>query len=1136
MWLKQKSLRFKITAVALFVSIILVPPLWLTCRHFDAAIRFKVAQQLADNLFELLEPDILHLIRQSDRHTLSNRIRPVMDTFQIRTITIIDEEGRIRFHTSGTADSAFWSVQSVRRRNLPRSNRYCIVDSNEGSFLEFVAPLQPLSNGALYFVMALPLKSGALSFTNHSRTTGLMGIGFIILILILSFAVSKRAVNTIQRLGRHIQDFSKRTLKEPSAFVKISEIRELENVLEETSSGVEAKISKMARDIRARDKTIAELMVIRETYQSFCENAVEGIFRIKKGGEFLYANPALAAMLGYDSPASLPKTVPELFRACGADESELTRFIKAMRDKDSVMGYEIKVKRKDLSEIWVAVTARTVYQDSGDLYFYEGSVVDITDHVQADALREAKIIAEEANRAKNEFIARMSHEIRTPMNAVIGFSKLALKSGLTGRQYEYVEKVASSAAVLLDLINDILDFSRIESGKLTLEFETFELTTVMNDLIDRYGARAAEKNIDLIVSVGHDVPDRLIGDAKRLFQILSKLVDNAVKFTEKGEIVIDVKADGIRSDRVHSEFSVKDTGIGVSEEHLPNLFCRFTQGDTSTTRQYGGAGLGLSICKQLVELMDGTIRASGEIGRGSEFTFSISLSVPEESDSRPGYLPEAFQKKSGLLLVRRDSLAKSLKNMLTPYVAKVAVIQDFADVDEGLADQPLDFVVADHHFNTQGVYDRIETARRLNPVSPMYLVLILEPDESIALHSYKRDTVFVRKPVKSTDFYNRIQKAFGHADLGSSLSAVLPEALDCSKLSGKNILLVEDNPINQQIAVDLLEGLGLSVTAADNGRQSLDLIGRGDFHAVLMDIQMPEMDGLEAAGRMRNMNVDIPIIALTAYTSKSDRDACIQAGMDDHLPKPVNPESLARMLLKWIAKSGLGRSEYSGPVPLEPSVPKDPSADTESLPTVDFDAALKRLRGNQKLLLNILRQFRESYSESAENIRRSVNSRDMASAQATIHAVKGVSGNMMAMGLHYVSRNLDLAIKENSPAEVLDILIKDYQQCLKNVLEAIDQFESEYSDTIPESEEIPRDSDQPSPPVDIARITAALSQLLKQNSLSAAEYIDQLKSRLQNSPVREEIVALADCFDRFDFKGAHKSLEAIAEKMGVSLE
>lgn len=1135
MVLKQASLRFKITAAAVSVAILLILPLWMTCRHFDNSLKLKNAEQLTGDLSKWLQPEVLLSIERRDRESLSKAFRRIMAVFPIQSLAVLDPEGRIWLEMSGISDSFLNISVPCHGRNLTGSKIQRIMEKNGVSCYEFISPLPPLPDGVYYLRMVAPLSAGRPPFPEHSAIIALIGTGGVILILILSLAVSKRAVAKIQRFGRLMQMLSKQTLKEPSEFKPIRGMEELENYWSDTSGKIVNRFSGMVRAINRLEQANAELKTIRETYQSFCENAAEGIFRIKKDGEFLYVNPALAAILGYDSPSAMPGTAPGLFRDCNADERELVRFVKAIRNKGQISGHEIKVKRKDQAEIWVSVTARTVYHESGEILFYEGSTVDITDHVEADALKEAKIIAEEANRAKNEFIARMSHEIRTPMNAVIGFSKLALKSGLSGRQYEYVEKVSSSAAVLLDLINDILDFSKIESGKLQLEIDQFELAPMMNEIIDRYGDHAAEKGVDLILIVDRAVPDTLVGDAGRLSQILSKLVDNAVKFTQQGEIVIRAQAERIQENRAVITFSVMDTGIGLSEDHLPNLFSYFTQGDTSTTRKYEGAGLGLSICKQLVELMGGTIHAASKIGKGSQFTFTIDLIIPELETSSQVSPLEAFHGENGLILVKNDALADSIENMLVPYVQSVLTVPDMGEMERILAKTTVDFVVTDHFFDEQGVYDLIEKARKAYPASPLNLILILEYAESIVRHSHKRNAVFIRKPLRRADFYDRMKKAFGHPDLGDSTPADTPLGLECSGLADKKILLVEDNSINQQIAVDLLEGLGVSVTVADNGARSLDTIQSESFHAVLMDIQMPEMDGLEAARRMREMKVDIPIIALTAYTSKSDREACIQAGMNDHLPKPVNPGTLANMLVKWIVKAGFSYPE-SPEMIQGPQFSDENGAVPEDEPSVNFDAALKKLRGNKKLYLNILRQFRESYSDSAEKIRESVGNQDMACAKEISHAVKGVSGNIMAMGLHCVSRNLDLAIKENSPPEVLDILINDFKVSLNSVLESIDQFEAEFEESAPKSGVSPAGSGRAVTSAEIRPIAAELNRLLKQNSLNAAEYIDKLKGRLRNSPAGDDVTALSERFDRFDFKGAQRALCAIAEKLGVSLE
>ena len=653
-----------------------------------------------------------------------------------------------------------------------------------------------------------------------------------------------------------------------------------------------------------------------ERYASIVQNAVEGIFQSTPDGHYLLVNPALAKLYGYDSADDLIAGVQDISHGLYVDSGTRAEFERLMARSGEVRGLEYRVRRKDGSIIWISEHARAVRDEDGKVLYYEGFVQDITARKQIDAeLRAAMEAAEAASRAKSQFLAVMSHEIRTPMNGIIGMTSLLLDSPLTPEQHEFAETIRRSGDALLTVINDILDFSKIESGRMELEHEEFALRECVEGALDLLAPVAAEKHIDLLYEVSETAPLAIRGDTTRLRQILVNLLGNAVKFTERGEVVLTLHAEvlstspkGTTPVRLH--FAVRDTGIGISAEGITRLFQSFSQVDASTTRRYGGTGLGLAISQRLVQQMGGELTVESEVGRGSTFRFSVVVEsvAPRE---RPRLVsPRAILTGKHLLIV--DDNPTNLL-ILTKFAQTWEMGSEIANsgpaaIELLRAGHVFDFGIVDMHMpDMDGVVLAREIRKLKTPAElPLVLLSSLGPRELAATKSLF--DVSLTKPAKPAQMLEALVRI---ATLGKGLAErarhSTPPFFDRTA-HRERVLLAEDNAVNQKVAFRMLEHLNYRADLAANGLEVLEAMQRQPYDIVLMDLQMPEMDGLEATRRLRALEVPGGprpwIVALTANAMQGDREACLAAGMDDYISKPMKVPELAAALAR--ARAALG--------------------------------------------------------------------------------------------------------------------------------------------------------------------------------------------------------------------------------------
>jgi signal transduction histidine kinase/DNA-binding response OmpR family regulator/HPt (histidine-containing phosphotransfer) domain-containing protein len=648
-------------------------------------------------------------------------------------------------------------------------------------------------------------------------------------------------------------------------------------------------------------------------------------------------------------------------------------------------------------------------------------------------LARARQRAEAASQAKSEFLAKMSHEIRTPMNAIVGFTDLALRTDSESRRRDYLGNIRDASQTLLTIIDDILDLSRIEAGKLELDRREFRLQPVMDKLAVLFTHRAAEKRIELILS--NAVPPELVfrGDPLRIEQILVNLTSNALKFTEHGEIevraIIESRAEG----HVVLRLSVRDTGIGLAEDQVARLFNPFSQADDSTTRKYGGTGLGLSICKQLVEMMGGSIHVSSVPGGGSTFWFTLSLDLCA-GDSFPleEMLPDSLNDTRILIVDDNPTACRVLVEMLGILGLSGEAVDSGAEALRRLDRGQFGLVLMDWRMP---IMDGLETARRIRAkpaTRQLPIVMITASPRDELLRNVESGLVngSLSKPITPAGLLDTLREALhmrrASVDVAKTASLV-PES---QPLRGIRVLLVEDNLLNQRVASEMLHRLGARVDVANNGQEGVTAVERDYYDAVLMDLQMPVMDGLEATRRIRSNPdfAELPIIAMTANALARDRDRCLAAGMNDFLTKPVYAQQLAATLGRW-----LGIELPAGDTPT-------PVAGGSGGP-LSVEDALRHFDGDRKLYLELLAIFREHHAGDIQRVRDALGAGEDKTAHRLAHTLKGVAGNLWMPRLRVIALQIEELIEENQ--EVSEELLKRAETEFAAVLKSIEPLLTE---------------------------------------------------------------------------------------------
>lgn len=642
-----------------------------------------------------------------------------------------------------------------------------------------------------------------------------------------------------------------------------------------------------------------------ERYASIVQNAVEGIFQSTPDGRYLLVNPALARMYGYGDPEELMEGVKDISQSIYVDHAARQEFKALMDRHGEVRGLEYRVRRRDGTIIWIREHARAVRDAGGRILYYEGFIQDITRRKEVEeALVAAKVAAEDASRAKSQFLAVMSHEIRTPLNGVIGMASLLAETALDPGQRECVDTIQGCGDALLGVINDILDFSKIESGHMELENEPFAPRECAEAALDAVALEASRKGLDLLYDVTEGVPALVRGDALRLRQVITNLLNNAVKFTTKGEVVLSIHEDSSadRHGHVRLGFSVRDTGMGIPPEQQARIFESFTQADSTTTRVHGGTGLGLAISRRLVSLMGGRLQVESTPGHGSVFWFSAEFQTCGTRHRMPVSAARRRLEGRSLLVVDDNATSRRiLRGMahnwrMTPLEAAsgaeaVALLRE---------ETPLDFAILDMQMPAMDGLMLAAEIRRISHRATLPLVLLSSLGNSLQPEERQRFSAVLTKPTKPNNICEVLASLLGPVHPVEAHQEPGPPHFGTSA----RLLLVEDNAVNQRVVLQMLGRLGYGAEHASSGQEALALASRNEYDLILMDIQMPGMDGYEASRRIRELSPRTRIVALTANVLQGERDRCLAAGMRDYLSKPITLASLGEALLR----AGLARS------------------------------------------------------------------------------------------------------------------------------------------------------------------------------------------------------------------------------------
>ena len=825
------------------------------------------------------------------------------------------------------------------------------------------------------------------------------------------------------------------------AVVSVTALRDARNVIigyllmgTDNTARKQIELDRMQLDQRLRDQQFYT--------RSLIESNIDALMTIDPSGIITDANKQVEFLTG----CTRDELIGAPFKNYFTDPERAEAAIKLVLSQKKLTDYELTARSRDGRETVVSFNATTLYDRDRRLQGVCAAARDITEPKRLDRvlqeknveLTNAKAAADKANHAKSEFLSSMSHEIRTPMNAIMGMSYLAMKTELTPRQRDYIKNIKGSSQHLLRIINDILDFSQIEAGKLTVEHIEFELEKVLDNLANLITEKTSAKGLDLVFDVDKQVPPRLIGDPLRLGQILINYSNNAVKFTEQGEVTVIIRVKERTESDVLLYCAVRDTGIGLDAEQIGRLFQSFSQADTSTTRRFGGTGLGLAISKQLAELMGGEVGVESAPGKGSTFWFTLRLGIGV-GEQRARALSSDLQGKRVLVVDDKENARVVLGEMLSGMGLKVDHAESGSEAIRAIERaeaRGAQYGIVFLDWRMQGM-DGIEAAIRVHKLPlgrmPHMLMVTAYGREEVIKGAEEAgiENVLI-KPVSASMLFDSVVRILGGVADGARVAWDVPNdsAEQLAGIMGARILLVEDNELNQEVAIELLTDAGFVVDLAGNGQIALDSARVIDYDIVLMDMQMPVMDGVTATREIRKEArlKDLPVVAMTANAMLGDRERCIEAGMNDHVAKPIEPEDLWKALVKWI------KPRHSPVADLKPQAERN-GPDTAAGPPsgiegLDTAAGLQHVVGKQSLYLSILRKFSTGQRAVATQILQALEGGDWETAERLAHTTKGVAGTIGAAAVQHFAERLESAIKLREPRAAVDARLAELAQPL----------------------------------------------------------------------------------------------------------
>ena len=885
---------------------------------------------------------------------------------------------------------------------------------------------------------------------------------------------------------------------------------------------VMVEIQNVGRDITEL-KQAQEQLVIQSTA---LEAAANGIVITDRDGAIIWANQSISNLTGYSLKELTGKT-PRVFKSGKMTRDFYTKLWNTIT-AGKVWAGEVVNRKKGGSFYTEEMVVTPVSTEKGKITNFIAIKQDVTERrAMEDETRRAKEQAELANRAKSTFLANMSHEIRTPLNAITGLNYLLMHTGVNEIQKQYLDKMQTASKNLLDTINDVLDFSKIEAEKIEIENVTFSLNDVILDITDTEALKAHQKGIELIVSVNESIPERLEGDPIRLKQVLRNLTNNAIKFTEKGEVVIEIKKEKEDEETISLCFCVIDTGIGLSEEQIQNLFVPFQQADISTTRKYGGSGLGLAISKRIVQLMKGEIDVTSKVGRGSTFSFVVPFKkVPPKKQSEMFLLKEVINKK--VLIV--DSNTKSsqwLARLLKPTQAEITQVGDLDTLQELLdparKEKPFDVVLVNN--NVRG-FRRMSDLAGIKQDFPIGDVKVIHLTDTVQFAQQPLDTdgktvdAVLIKPINASQLYDTWLNLFAAGKNPEEIGRrAKKEDAHGNILRDLNILLVEDNEINQDVIGELLRQNGAAVVIAQDGAEAIAKIKEQPFDLVLMDVQMPVMDGFKATSEVRKDKrfADLPIIALTANAQAEEKRQAEQAGMNDYITKPIEPELLFNVIAQWTHKE----------IPIPQPLSEDDISELK-ISGVDTGAALRRLNNDKDKYLQLLQKFIRNHKSDLKNMDRMFERQSWEEIRLNAHAVRGAALNLGAQALGKELTQVEQAALAKDSAQIkahLDSAKKEMAALQRNLKKVVGQ-------------EVHTAETTRSAPVDFGALQKDIELLLKKvkdHDPTAKSLVREINRSLSGDLFEGALTNAQLALETYDFKKAEAHItraKKLLEKWG----
>ncbi len=942
----------------------------------------------------------------------------------------------------------------------------------------------------------------------------------------------------------------------------LTRLRQVECELRELNRDLERKIAERTAEVTQSAQVARDS---QKKLQAIVDTALDAVVRMDIHGRIVGWNSQAETIFGWrrDEALGMPleqAIIPPRYRH--DHRKGMQRYIATGKGAVLDRRVELHALHKDGREFPIDLAITRIRLDEQENYEFCGFIRDISERREREEkLVQANVMAEAANIAKSEFLANMSHEIRTPMSAIIGMAYLALRTGLTPKQHDYVSKIHRAALSLLGIINDILDFSKIEAGRLDVEQVPFFLDDVLANVASVTSQRAADKQLEYLFHVPPSIPRHLVGDPLRLGQVLINLVNNAVKFTPAGELELSCTRLPDRTPgKAVLRFAVRDTGIGMNQDQVARLFRAFSQANGSTSRQYGGTGLGLSISQRLVQLMGGLIRVDSAPEQGSTFQFDLEFALsglPEHA----AVVPEALNGARLLLVDDSDMALDILTEALQPLPVRVDTATGGAQALAAIAaadaaGDPYRIVLTD--WQMPGM-DGIALARHVkdDPAlaarPAMVLVTAFGREEVQRGAEAAGITGFLFKPIGQSALVDTLVALVAQAEPGRAGPRIVDETMPRQRFAAR-VLLVEDNSVNQEIAAELMATLGIRVEVAENGRLALERLrqaGPDHYNLVLMDLEMPELDGHEATRQLRqDRRFDaLPVIAMTAHALPDIRERCLAEGMQDYITKPIEPERLYGMLSRWLAQAGLtpgGLSQATLPPARLPQAGRGALLRTGSygdgglrIDGIDSERGMRHVAGNEALYVQLLDRFRLAQRHAADEIGAALAQGDLARAGRGAHTLRGVAGGVGATAVEQAAQALELALarmrerQEQDPSQAapaplatLHAPLAALGGALAGAVAALDRHFGHAPAPAGGSACEVGDSDGGVPP---AEALAQLRALLAEYSGDSTDYFDSVRPQLATMLPPADIERLAAHMNNYEFEAASRMLAALQE-------